>query len=70
MTDPDNTDCCTYVSGAGTPNLVNPVQQPTGPTATLSTKDTVPSMPDMGMRTDTSMKDRMQKLANIKPNRK
>ena len=57
VTDPNNTDCCTYS---------------TLPSSALTSKvtvpDTAPSLPDM--RTDLDMKDRMQKLANIKPRRK
>lgn len=73
ITDPDNTDCCTYVSGAGTPNLVNPVQQTPASFAPNKVADQQldPStLPGTDMRTDTGMKDRMQKLANIKPRRK
>ena len=43
ITDPDNTDCCTYSSTSGNTNYmpggVGNVTGPAGPTATLSTKD-------------------------------
>ena len=81
ITDPDNTDCCTYgSSGSSTsgntnymPGGVGNVTGPTGPTATLSTKDMDLSKPPQagGSSADMTMKkDRMQKLANIKPRRK
>tara|TARA_Y100000114_G_scaffold126508_1_gene122927 strand:- start:241 stop:1296 length:1056 start_codon:yes stop_codon:yes gene_type:complete len=77
ITDPDNTDCCTYSSTSGNTNYmpggVGNVTGPTGPTATLSTKDMDLSKPPQagGSSADmTAKKDRIQKLANIKPRRK
>ena len=74
ITDPDNTDCCTYSSTSGNTNYmpggVGNVTGPAGPTATLSTKDMDLSKPPQagGSSADMTMKkDRMQKLANIKP---
>ena len=81
VTDENNTDCCTYgSSGSSTsgntnymPGGVGLVTGPTGPTATLSTKDMDLSKPPQagGSSADmTAKKGRMQKLANIKPPRK
>lgn len=77
ITDPDNTDCCTYSSTSGNTNYmpggVGNVTGPAGPTATLSTKDMDLSKPPQAGGSSADMaakKDRMQKLANIKPPRK
>ena len=59
------------VSSAGTPNLVNPVQQPPATFAPSKVADPQldPStLPDMSARG--AANSRMQKLANIKPRRK
>ena len=59
------------VSGAGTPNLVNPVQQPP---ATFAPSKVADPQLDPSTLPDTSARgaanSRMQKLANIKPRRK
>ena len=74
---PAQTQCCTYRSTSGGTNYmpggVGNVTGPAGPTATLSTKDIDLSKPPQsdGSSADmTAKKDRMQKLANIKPRRK
>lgn len=72
------TQCCTYGSSTSgntnyMPGGVGNITGPTGPTATLSTKDMDLSKPPQvgGSSADmTAKKDRMQKLANIKPSRK
>ena len=72
-----STQCCTYGSTSGNTNYmpggVGNVTGPTGPTATLSTKDMdLSKSPQAGGSSAdmTAKKDRMQKLANIKPRRK
>ena len=80
VTDPNNTDCCTYGSSTSgntnyMPGGIGNVTGPTnvGPTATLSTKDIDLSKPPQAGGSSAGMtakKDRMQKLANIKPRRK
>ena len=78
ITDPNNTDCCTYGSSTSgntnyMPGGVGNVTGPAGPTATLSTKDMdLSKSPQAGGSSAdmTAKKDRMQKLANIKPPRK
>jgi hypothetical protein len=74
---PSQTQCCTYSSTSGNTNYmpggVGNVTGPTGPTATLSTKDIDLSKPPQAGASSADMtakKDRMQKLANIKSRRK
>ena len=65
LTDPNNTDCCTYDSGADQKDPVGTTPLSfTNPDVQLAPKKTnQPSKGDM-------QKDRMKKLANIKPRKK